>query len=429
LADGDPATDVRSVFSWSYRALSAPAARLFRLMGLHPGPTIGVPASANMAGLPQREAGPLLDELTRAHLLIEFAPGRYGFHDLLRAYAAEQAEAVDGDEAGHAAIHRVLDYYVHTADPAATMLLPKRLPIPLPRRQLGTSPEHLNDYESALSWFEVQHDELIAAVHRAAAGFEGHAWRLAWILRTFLPMRGRAPENVEIQRVGLAASVRLNDPVANAHAHLSLAFSVSESDPVEAEAHGRRSLDLFTELGDLTKMAQAHCALLSVAADAGRPADGLPHAERAQDLFRQIGDQVWEAFALGGVGWCHMLIGNHEQAVEHCTRALHLLQELGDKDGQAGTWESLGSAYDNLAEYEKAATCYRNAIELYAELDHRPWQAYTLNRLGDVHQVTGDTDAARDAWQRALDILDGLNDPDVGTDAKAIRAKLQPGAA
>ena len=36
-AGGDPRTGIRAVFSWSYRHLDAEAARLFRLVGLHPG--------------------------------------------------------------------------------------------------------------------------------------------------------------------------------------------------------------------------------------------------------------------------------------------------------------------------------------------------------------------------------------------------------
>ena len=85
---GDRATDVRAVFSWSYRALSAEAARLFRLLGLHPGPDIAVAAAASLAAVPPGRARTLLAELTRAHLLTEHAPGRYALHDLLRAYAS-----------------------------------------------------------------------------------------------------------------------------------------------------------------------------------------------------------------------------------------------------------------------------------------------------------------------------------------------------
>ncbi len=47
---GDHATDVRAVFSWSYRALSAGAASLFRLLGLYPGCDIAAPAIASLAG-------------------------------------------------------------------------------------------------------------------------------------------------------------------------------------------------------------------------------------------------------------------------------------------------------------------------------------------------------------------------------------------
>jgi NB-ARC domain len=45
----DPHTDVRAVFSWSYDALTPDAARLFRLLGLHPGPDITAAATASLA--------------------------------------------------------------------------------------------------------------------------------------------------------------------------------------------------------------------------------------------------------------------------------------------------------------------------------------------------------------------------------------------
>src|SRR5215470_13466489 len=91
LDAGDPSSSVRAVFSWSTRQLSAQAARMFALLGLHPGPDISVPAAASLAALDKADARRLLRELTRAHLITEHAPGRYAFHDLLRAYATEQA--------------------------------------------------------------------------------------------------------------------------------------------------------------------------------------------------------------------------------------------------------------------------------------------------------------------------------------------------
>ncbi|WP_326796907.1 transcriptional regulator [Streptomyces sp. NBC_01808] len=115
LADGLPEwvgseliADVRTVFSWSYRILSPPAARLFRLLGLHPGPELSTGAAAALAstGLPQTRV--LLRELTRASVLDERAPGRFVLHDLLRDYAAELACEQDEEEQRRAAVCRTL---------------------------------------------------------------------------------------------------------------------------------------------------------------------------------------------------------------------------------------------------------------------------------------------------------------------------------
>src|SRR6202044_3682392 len=83
----------REVLSWSYRQLSGPAARMFRLLGVHQGPEISAPAAASLAGLGVPQARRALAELTSAHLVAESPPDRFGFHDLLRAYARELAVA------------------------------------------------------------------------------------------------------------------------------------------------------------------------------------------------------------------------------------------------------------------------------------------------------------------------------------------------
>ncbi|MEH1015953.1 helix-turn-helix domain-containing protein [Micromonospora sp. CPCC 206060] len=103
-SDMDPAVDVRTAFSRSYRMLDVDTARLFRLLGRHAGPDITVSAAARLVGAPLERARRWLAELTRSHLLVEHASGRYTFHDLMRVYAAELANAVDrtGEGAGPA---------------------------------------------------------------------------------------------------------------------------------------------------------------------------------------------------------------------------------------------------------------------------------------------------------------------------------------
>src|SRR5262249_7582201 len=140
LTGDDPASDVQAVFSWSYQPLTPPAARLFRLIGLHPGPEGATPAAAHPAGLPPSAVRPVLAELTGASLLVEHAPGRYAFHDLLRAYAADLAHRIDTDQQRHTATARILDHYLHTAYTANRLLSPARDPLTLTPPAPGATP-------------------------------------------------------------------------------------------------------------------------------------------------------------------------------------------------------------------------------------------------------------------------------------------------
>ena len=55
LSADETTTDIRAVFSWSYRTLRPSSARLFRLLGLHPGPDISTAAVASLSGVPVAE--------------------------------------------------------------------------------------------------------------------------------------------------------------------------------------------------------------------------------------------------------------------------------------------------------------------------------------------------------------------------------------
>ncbi|MFS8101556.1 winged helix-turn-helix domain-containing protein [Lentzea alba] len=107
--------DVRAVFSWSYRALDDESARMFRLLSVHPGPDFDVSAAAALAGVSVAQARRLLERLVADHLVQSRSPGRYDFHDLLRAYAVELC----GDD--EAAALRLTEWYVHTLENATSL--------------------------------------------------------------------------------------------------------------------------------------------------------------------------------------------------------------------------------------------------------------------------------------------------------------------
>jgi DNA-binding SARP family transcriptional activator len=424
LTTGEDTTDVRAVFSWSYHQLSAPAARMFALLGLHPGPDITAAAAASLAGTDPGDARRLLRELTHAHLLTEHAPGRYTFHDLLRAYAAEQADANHGSEARNAAVGRILDHYLHTAHTAALLLNPSREPICLGAVPDGVTPGPLTSHQQALAWFEAEHHVLAAALALAVkSGFDGCAWRLPWTMATFLDGRAEWQQYADFQRVAIAAATRLGDTAGQAVAHRLAASACARlGDYGQARAHLADCLALYRQLGDRAGEARVHQSLGWVAERQGRYTDALDHNEQALALYRAAGHRAGQADALNSAGFCYALTGNYERAREYSRQALPLLRELGNRLHMAHAWDSVGYAEHHLGRLAEAADCYRQALSLYREVGNRYQEAVTITHLGDAYHADGRTQDAREAWQQALDILDDLHHPD----ADDVRAKLSP---
>jgi len=423
LADqDDPAADVRNVFSWSYRQLGAPAARLFRLLGLHPGPHVTAAAAASLSGLPLSQVRPLLAELVAAHLLAEPAPGRYVFHDLLRTYAAEQGHTVDTAADRNSAIHRVLDHYLHTAHAAARLLNWIRIPITPVGQQPGITLGDLPDEGAALAWFTAEQTVLLAAVEQAAsARFDTHTWQLVWSIEMFFDWRGQWDAWVSAGCTALTAGRRLGDPLPQAFAHRSLAGAfIRVGRHADAIDHVRQALALFEQLDDRVGQAQTHLTLTRALERQSRHAEALDHARRALRHFRAADHADGQARALNAIGWFQAQLGDHHQALVCCEQALALLRQTGDRIGEAGAWDSLGLAHSHLDHHARALDCYRHAVELFRELGARYYEANTLTALGDAQHAAGDSRAARDAWQQALTILDELTHPD----AEIIRAKL-----
>lgn len=419
---GDPATQMRAVLSWSHRALSAAAARLFRLLGLHPGPDLGAPAAASLAGVPVTRVQPLLAELVRAHLLTEHTPGRYAFHDLLRAHAAELTHAQDTEAERRTAQHRLLDHYLHSARVAAQALNPHRDPICPPPPLHGAICEEPSSHGQALAWFTTEQAALLAATAQAAdTGFDAHAWQLAWTLADFLDRRGRWHDQVAVQAMALEAALRAGDRRGRACAHGNLGWAYTVLDrPDDARTHFLLALELYGELGEPTGQALVHGNLSTALSWQGRHSDALGHARQALDLYRKAGHRTGQARALNAVGWFHALLGDHREALDHCEQALVLHQEIGDRHGQASTWDSIGYACHHLGRHERAVSCYQRALELFREVGDRYNEADTLTRLGDTHLALDESDAARRTWRRALAILDELGHPD----ADGVRSKL-----
>jgi DNA-binding SARP family transcriptional activator/tetratricopeptide (TPR) repeat protein len=419
----DVATDIRAVFSWSYRSLSPDTARMFRLLGLYPGPDITVCGAASLAGIAPDRAHALLAELARGHLLSEHRPGRYAFHDLLRAYASEQARDRDDDGARRAAVSRLLDHWLHAACAGAALLDPFFAPEPagppLPGVFLGAPATA----EEALRWFTAEHAALLASVPLAArSGLAGHAWRLAWALSIFLLRRGCWEEQARACQAALDAARRAGDVAGEAHALLLLALGDARSGRRDASPAFRESLRLLDAVGGYHRsQATGHSSLIWIAEQQERYGDMLDHAVRALELSRAAGDQTLEIMSLNDVGYSHARLGNYGPAIAYCGQALAGSRAAGERNWESAAWDSLGYIHHKLGDHQRAITCYERSLDLCRELADRYNEAGTLDRLGDVHHGAGDARAARWAWTQALRTLDELGHPD----SDRVRAKIR----
>jgi DNA-binding SARP family transcriptional activator len=425
LDTGDPAVQVRAVFSWSYAALSDEAARLFRLLGLHPGPDISTAAVAGLAGRPFTQARRLLGELTQATLITEHVPGRYVSHDLLRAYAADLTGTHDTKSARRAATVRLLDHYVHTAYAADRLLYSARDPIdvPLAPAAADSHPESLADYQQAMAWLATEYPVLLTAARLAAdTGQDTHAWQLAWALDTFLFRRGYWHDRVAVWSNAASAAERLGDLIARAVAHRNVGrANVGLDRFAEARTELHQALDLCVRAGHQAGQANVHNTLAYLHGQQHDFRLALQHAGLALALYQALGSVRGQAAALSANSWYLALLGEYEQAIVYCHRTLVLFNRVGDRRGQAGVWDSLGYAHHHLGRNAEALGCYQQALDLVRDLRDRHAEAGILVHLGDMYDSAGDAGAARLAWTGALRILTELDHADV----QDVHAKLR----
>lgn len=188
LSTSDLDQNMRAVFNFSYGLLTPDAARLYRLLSLHPGTDATAGALASLSGLPRRATARVVAELTAANLLDEHAPGRYSHHDLLRVHARVLSTAIDTEDDRAMGLRRLVDHYLADAHTAARVINPYLVELDLPpvTSDVTLPPAVPMTRAEALEWLTV---ELNTYTRVAEAAFTGglylHAWHLALILDSF----------------------------------------------------------------------------------------------------------------------------------------------------------------------------------------------------------------------------------------------------
>ncbi|MEU0878161.1 tetratricopeptide repeat protein [Lentzea sp. NPDC005914] len=399
----DPAASLPAVLSWSVRALTPEQREVFGLLGIAPGPDIGLSAAASLTALPLARARRVLGGLEEASLLDHDGHGRWRMHDLVRAYATAVAHELD-KQVREAALRRVLDFYTHTAHAADRLLRPHRDSIRLDPPAPGTHPQLPSDAATALAWFDTEYPTLLAAQHSAITqAWHSTTWQLAWTLDSFRARRGHVHDRLAAWRAALDAAVHLPDPTVHICAHRLLGLAHADLDHhEEATGHLDQSLALADSQHDLLQQAHIHQVLALAWGRRGDDQRALAHATRAMHLYRDLGAPVWEAEALSAASWHAARLGDYGTARAHCQAALIFHRRHHNSDFEAATLDSLGWIEHHTGHHAQAIDHYRQALGMFRDIGNNYQVAITLNNLGHPHLALGHTEQARAVWLEAL---------------------------
>ena len=419
LDTDDPATAVRPVFTMSYQALTKEQPRVFRLLGLHPGPEISESAACALTGLPAARLRTTLTALVNANLLDMVGARRYRLHDLLRVYAAERAQDEERGDERRRAVHDVVAWYLDTATAAGLALAPHRRPVRVPP---AGQPAAFADADAAMAWCLLEQPNLVAATTAAAAlGEYAMAWQLPAVLWGFFYRRKPWADWIRTHNVALDSARALGDRYGVATTLGSLGVAHREQREHEkAEECFRQALGIWEELGDRGGQARVCNTYAMLCRERDRRPEALGYVQRALAAWTEIGDQHGRGVAHNHLSGIYREIDQLDEALAHSERATADFVAVGDRHAEAWALHNAAAVHHRLGHPRRAAGLYREALDLRGQLGDRYGQALTLLNLGEVLRELGQTGEADRLLRQALHTFDELGDPL----AEKVREKL-----
>ncbi|HWE89709.1 MAG TPA: tetratricopeptide repeat protein [Pseudonocardiaceae bacterium] len=362
----EEADAVRTAFAWSYRALPEDAARMFRLLGLHPGPEFSADAAAAITGTSADKVRQSLDILVGVHLLEQSGPNRYQFHDLLRIYATDQARAEETPEDRQAVLRRVLTWYLHTVDAVQALVNPFEPRVALDPPEANVMPLTFSGDGDAMLWYETERANLVSATRAAAdSGLDRIAWQLPVVLRSIYMGVMPFEDWLTTTHIGLEAARRLGDRGAEAELLESLAL-----------AHFRAN-DLQPSVG---------------------------YYEASLGIRRELGDDFGQALVLNGLGLLHLRRRDLRSAQSSYERSLAIMRERDDSYWVALLMANLSQVRFELTELSEATDLVRGALDIFRARDARSSEGNALRILSMIQRELGHPAEALRSIDRALAI-------------------------
>ncbi|GAB3707865.1 ATP-binding protein [Nocardiopsis oceani] len=387
-AGPEEADAVRTVFAWSYRALTPPVARMFHLLGLHPGSEFSVEAAAALAAVTPDRARRYLDVLTGAHLLEECGHDRYQFHDLLRAYATDQAREAESEDEQQGALRRVLGWYLHSAD-AAARAGSAAYTMPLALEPLDESAAEFDEAKAAIRWYEAERDNLITSVRIAGGhGMNRIAWQIPATLTMLIADREPADTWLPAQQLALSCARAAGDRYGEAvtldnlgiaYRHL---FRLDEADACFGAASAA-----FRELGNTFGQARAANGRGVVRMFAHRFEDAESCFEQALEQAVELDDPLYAGAFTRNLGWAlleHGASERRDRAEELLNRAAATLAQTNEPLEQAEALTLLAAVHRQAGRHASAQETAERALSIAETADGKLFEGLALLELGRI---------------------------------------------
>ncbi|MGD0703900.1 MAG: tetratricopeptide repeat protein [Trebonia sp.] len=396
LGAGD--LQARAAYEVSYQQLAEEDARLFRLLGLHPGPDFTVGAAAALGGIEDEAAESELGRLAAAHLVVEDTVGRFALHDLLRLFARATCEQLDNAADRETAETRLVQHYANLAAFLDSCVDP----------ELRTAAEQdrkpLSSMRQALAVFAAERPSLLAAFGLAVQrGWDEEVRRLSESMGESLRILRYLDDLLMVREAALVAARHGGDAGIEGSAlnNLGLAYR-AERRFEEAVTSYRQALAIFHATGDQQSEGAALDNLGSAYRELGRFEDACASHQQALAIFGATGDRHGHGGALNNLGNAYRELGRFSDAIASYQQALAILQEVGDRQCEGMALNNLGRAYQQLGRFGEAVACYQRDIEICREAGDRLGEGRTLNNLGRSYQELRQFEEAVTSYQQSL---------------------------
>ncbi|GJF30238.1 hypothetical protein KNE206_29380 [Kitasatospora sp. NE20-6] len=381
LEDGPRA--VRAVLERSYRRLALPHAELFRLLAVNPGPDLSTETAAATTGITKtRDVRNRLVALSKASLIRQDPhTGRWRMHDLVRAYATEQAR--QSPQHTRTALHRLLDHYALTARNADAHLDPTT--------NSSSRGLQFKDWGAAMAWLDAERVNLVAAVHTAhAAGHRETTIELAFFLGDYLRSRRYLQDDLAVATLAHDAATSLGDRHREGGAWNNLGNAFQElrrfDDALNAHQH---SLDIHQTLDNRHGEGTAWNNLGLALRELRRFDDAIAAHQHSLDIYQALGDRHGEGGAWNNLGLALQKLRRFDDAIAAHQRALDIRRDLGDRHREGPAWNNLGTAWRSTGAYEQAVEAGERAVAVFRELDDPYREGQALGELADTLQAAG----------------------------------------